>query len=168
MARKASIAALVLLTIVVVLLGAGQWSVRHRSHEVCGICSRHINPQAEVVAEIGGKRHNVCCAHCAVTEGMQEHKPVRLIEVTDYGTGRKLDPARALYVEGSRVVACEHDMTHMGEMKQVQQETFDRCSPGTFAFASRGEADDFVAKNGGVVRDLAELLAPVNGQDGRK
>jgi hypothetical protein len=162
MARKVSIAALVLLAVVAGLLLAGEWSLHRRSQEFCNICSRHINPQAAVIAEIGGTRHHVCCAHCAVTEGLQEHKPVRLIEVTDYSTGRKLDPSRAWFVDGSRINACAHDMTRMNEMKQVQQAAFDRCAPGTFAFASRGDADTFAAKNGGAVLDMKHMLAGVN------
>ncbi len=167
MARKVSIAALVLLVGVGGLLLAGQWKLHRQAAQFCNICQRHINPQAGVVAEIGSRRERVCCAHCAVTEGLQEHKPVRLIEVTDYNTGRKLDPAQAWDVDGSRIHACEHDMTRMGEMKQVQQATFDRCAPGTFAFASRGEADTFAAKNGGAVLEMKQMLAGVNAGEAR-
>ncbi len=162
MARKISYAALVLLAIVGVLLLAGEWTVQQRSQELCGICQRHIHKEAGVIAEIGGKRKHVCCAHCAITEGFQEHKPVKLIEVTDYHSGRKLDPAHAWYVDGSRIVACTHDMTRMNEMKQVENTAFDRCSPGTFAFATHDDADAFAANNGGVVRSLGEMLAGVN------
>jgi len=168
MTRKVSIAALVLLVVVAGLLIAGQWSLRRSSEEVCGFCARHINPKAGVIAEVGGRRRHVCCAHCAVTEGRQEHKPVRLIEVTDYNTGRKLDPRKASYVDGSRIVACTHDMTRMNEMKQVEQAAFDRCSPGTFAFASRAEADTFAANNGGVVRNMEDMLAGVSAGEAKQ
>jgi hypothetical protein len=168
MARKISYAALVLLGVVVVLLVAGEWSVQKKSEEVCGICARHIHKEAGVIAEIGGKRHHVCCAHCAITEGFQEHKPVKLIEVTDYNSRRKLDPAHAWYVDGSRIVACTHDMTRMDEMKQVETSKFDRCSPGTFAFATHDDADAFAARNGGVVRSLGEMLAGVNAGEAKQ
>lgn len=162
MARKVSISAIVLLVIAVGLLLTGEWSVHRHAQEECGICTRHINPQAGVIAEIGGVRHHVCCAHCAITEGRQERKSVRFIEVTDYSTGRKLDPSQAWYVDGSRVMACVHDMTRMDEMKRPEQLAFDRCSPGTFAFASRAEAEAFSAKNGGTVLSLDGMLAGVN------
>jgi hypothetical protein len=162
MAKKVSVGAIALLSIVAGLLLAGQWSLHRHAEDVCGICQRHINPQAAIIAEIGGRRRHVCCAHCAITEGMQEHKPVRLIEVTDCNSGRKLDPAQAWYVDGSRVVACVHDMAHMNEMKQADHIAFDRCSPGTFAFASRGEAEAFRTQNGGAVHSLQEMLASVN------
>ena len=168
MAHKVSMAAVGLLVVVAGLLIAGQWSVHRRSEEVCGICARHINPQAGVIAEIGGVRHHVCCAHCAVTEGLQEHKPVRLIEVTDFSTGRKLDPSHAWYVDGSRIVACVHDMTRLNEMKQVENTAFDRCSPGTFAFASREEADAFAGKNGGAVLNMEGMLAGVNAGEAKQ
>lgn len=168
MPKKLSIAGIGLLVIVAGLLIAGQWSLRRRSEEVCNICARHINPKAGVIAEIGGRREHVCCAHCAVTEGIQEHKRVRLIEVTDYTSGRKLDPLGAWYVDGSRIEACAHEMTRMDEMKQVQQAAFDRCSPGTFAFATKAEAESFVAKNGGAVRTMEEMLAGVNAGEAKQ
>ena len=168
MARKVSFAAIVLLAIVAGLLIAGRWRLHETSQESCGICQRHINPQAGVVAEIGTRRVHVCCAHCAVTEGRQEQKPVRLIEVTDYSSGRKLDPGKAWYVDGSRVVACTHDMSHMGEMKQMDMTTFDRCSPGTFAFASREEAESFMAKNGGTIHNMQEMLAGVSSGEAKQ
>ncbi len=163
MKKKISVSAIALLVVVAALLATGSWSVRrHEEETTCGICARHINPKSGVIAEVGGVRHHVCCAHCAVTEGFQEHKPVKLIEVTDFGSGRKLDPTSAWYVDGSRIVACTHEMTRMNEMKQVEQAAFDRCSPGTFAFASEGEARTFAKNNGGKVMSMGEMLAGVN------
>ncbi len=52
-------------------------------------------------------------------------------------------------------------MAKMSEMKQMDQMSFDRCSPGTFAFADRKAAEAFVAENGGVIHDLAQLLTEV-------
>jgi len=168
MARKVPMAALLLLVVVAGLLIAGEWSLHRRSEEVGGFCARHIHPEAGVIVEVGGRRRHVCCGHCAVTEGLQEHKPVRLFEVTDYNTRRKLDPRQAWYVDGSRIVACTHDMTRMNEMKQVEQAGFDRCSPGTFAFASRAEADTFAANNGGVVRNMEDMLAGVSAGEAKQ
>ncbi len=168
MAPKVSFAAIALLVVVAGLLITGRWSVHETSHESCGICQRHINPQAGVIAEIGTRRVHVCCAHCAVTEGRQEHQPVRLIEVTDYSSGRKLDPSQAWYVDGSRVVACTHDVTRMNEMKQMDMTAFDRCSPGTFAFASREEASAFAAKNGGTIHNMQEMLAGVGSGEAKQ
>lgn len=168
MARKVSIAAFVLLIVVVGLLAGGEYVVKRRSETICGFCQRHINPQAGVVAEVGGRRRHVCCAHCAITEGHQEHKPVRLIEVTDFTSGRRIAPEQAWYVDGSRIMACMHDMSRMDDMKRAQQEVFDRCSPGTFAFANRADAEAFVAANGGVIRSLSAMLAGVGAGEAQK
>ncbi len=168
MARKLSIAAIGLLVIVAALLVGGEWTLHRRSQQFCNICQRHINPQAAVVADIGDRRERICCAHCAVTEGLQEHKRVRLVEVTDYNSGRKLDPREAWYVDGSRINACEHDMPRLDEAKRVQARTFDRCSPGTFAFAVRAQADAFAGANGGAVLSMNELLAGVNAGEAKQ
>jgi hypothetical protein len=161
MAKKASIYGAIAVLVFCALYAGGYWLIHRRSSELCNICQRHIKPQAHVVVEIGGHRRDVCCAHCALTEGRQENRPVRFIEVTDYISGKRLDPQRAWFVDGSRVEACEHDMAKMGEMKQMDQMSFDRCSPGTFAFADHKAAEEFVADNGGEIHDLAQLLKEV-------
>ncbi|HYN15961.1 MAG TPA: hypothetical protein VES66_09265 [Terriglobales bacterium] len=158
MAKKASIYAGLALVVIAVLFASGYRLMNRRSETVCGFCQRHINPRSRVVAEVGGRTRTVCCAHCAVTEARQEHKPLRLIEVTDYLSGDKLNPEQAWYVDGSRVVACEHDMARMDVTKHAEQLAFDRCSPGTFAFHDRKSAEAFVEQNGGALRRLPELL----------
>ncbi len=158
MAKKVSIAALILLVVVGGLLIAGEWAVKQRSETVCGFCNRPIQPSLGVVAQVGGRTRRVCCARCAITEARQEGKPLRLISVTDYVSGRQLPPDRAWYVEDSRAIACDHDMAMVDQDSQVERLSFDRCSPGTFAFARKADADAFVARNGGVVRGLPEML----------
>lgn len=164
MARKVSIAALVLLVVVGGLLVTGEWMVKRRTETVCGFCNRPIQPNLGVVAEVGGRRRRVCCARCAVTEARQENKPLHLISVTDYTTGRQLAPEHAWYVEDSRAIACNHDMAMVDQDRQVERVAFDRCSPGTFAFADKKDADAFVARNGGVVHNLQEMLGEVKSQ----
>ena len=161
MAKKTSIVSLFALLIVGGLFVAGEWSVRRRERESCGICRRHVNPKLAVVAVIGGKERRVCCARCAVTEARQEKQSLQLISVTDYITGRTLRPAEAWFVEDSRAMACDHDMTMTDETKQSLQMTFDRCAPGAFAFASEQQARSFVQENGGVIRRLPELAKEV-------
>lgn len=165
MAKKVSIAALVLLVVVGGLLLGGEWVVKRRTETVCGFCNRPIQPNLGVVAEVGGRTRRVCCARCAVTEARQENKPLRLISVTDYTTGTKLVPDQAWYVEDSRAVACNHDMAMVDQDRQAERLAFDRCSPGTFAFARRKDADAFVAQNGGVVRNLQDILGEAKSHD---
>jgi hypothetical protein len=159
MAKRASVYSAVVLIVVVGLFAGGYLLMNRRSQTQCGFCRRHISPKAHVVAEVGGQRRDVCCAHCAVTESRQEKRPLRLIEVTDYPTGKMVSPEGAWFVENSRVITCQHDMSRMDESKHVEQLTFDRCSPGTLAFSERKAAEAFVSQNGGVLRSLPEVLA---------
>jgi hypothetical protein len=146
MAKKTSIYSAIVLIVVAGLFAGGYLLMNRRSQTECGFCQRHINP------------------NCAVTEARQEKKPLRLIEVTDYPTGKMVSPDGAWFVEDSRVIACEHDMSKMDESKHMEQLAFDRCSPGTFAFSERKAAETFVAQNGGVLRSLAEVLAEAQQQ----
>ena len=159
MARKVSMYSALIVIVVAGLFAGGYLLMNRRSRMECGFCRRRINAKAHVVAEVGGKRRDVCCTHCAVTEARQEKKPLRLITVTDYPTGKLVSPEGAWFVEDSRVIACEHDMSKMDESKHAEQLEFDRCSPGTFAFSDRKAAEEFVAGNGGVLRSLPEVLA---------
>lgn len=143
------------------LLAGGYWLVQRRSVELCSVCGRQVKPEAHAIVEIGGRRRNVCCVRCALTEGRQENKPVRFIEVNDYRTGKELNPRRAWYVDGTRIVACAHGKVRIDEMKQTEEMSFDRCSPSIFAFADRKSAEAFATENGGVVRDPTELLKEV-------
>ena len=133
--------------------------VAHPTPVTCAYCLRPLHANVKVTAEIDGKRADVCCPRCAITEANQEHKSVRLITVHDYSTGKAMSPDKAWYVEGSRVLACEHGAMHMDEMKDAQEMTYDRCSPGTLTFATQQEAADFTAANGGAVVSFEELMS---------
>ncbi len=161
MAKKASMVATVVLLVLGALVGGGYWRMHKQAQEFCGFCQRHISPRARVVAEIGGERRAACCAHCALSEARQEHKPVKILEVTDYDTGAPLKPESAWFVDDSRVVVCEHDAVRTGESKHAEHLMFDRCAPGTLAFASRQAAEAFQQKNGGVLHSFDELLRGV-------
>jgi hypothetical protein len=164
MAKKASVYSVVVVIAVASLFAGGYLLMNRRSKMECGFCQRRINPKAHVVAEVGGQRRDVCCTHCAVTESRQEKKPLRLIAVTDYPTGKLVSPVGAWFVEDSRVIACQHDMSKMDESKHMEPLAFDRCSPGTFAFSDRKAAETFVAESGGVLRSLPEVLAEAQQQ----
>lgn len=161
MAKKASIAALIVLLVLAGLFASGYWVVSRRSETVCGVCQRPIKPEIGVLAEIGGRRKRVCCARCAITEAHQEHTSLRLIYVTDYTTRKQIDPQQAWFVEDSQKMACDHDMAMVDMTKHSEQLSFDRCAPGAFAFARREDAEAFVAQNGGVVRRVKEMTGEV-------
>lgn len=146
------------------LVGAGYYVMVNRENKFCGFCHRSVHPNTKVVAEIDGRRRTVCCARCAITEAYQETKPLRLIAVTDYVSGKDLDPKQAYFVEGSHRVLCAHNEAMVDESKHVQPMTYDRCFPGTYAFARREDAEAFERENGGTVLRLEKLLQGVSGQ----
>jgi hypothetical protein len=154
---------LVLTVIFLVVAGTGVFAwfriVVHPAPVACGYCNRPLHANSMVTAEIAGKRTRACCARCAMSEANQQHKAIRLIEVHDYRTGNALSPANASFVEGSRVIVCEHDMANMSEHKDMPDMVFDRCSPGTLAFATKPEADAFAAQNGGAVLTFEQLMS---------
>jgi hypothetical protein len=163
MAKRAWITTAVLLAFVG-LVAAGYRLMANREATFCGFCHRSIHANTKVVAEIDGRRRTVCCARCAISEAYQEKKPLRLITVTDYVTSKSLNPAQAYFVDGSRKVLCAHDEALVDQSKHVEQMTYDRCFPGTYAFAHREDAEAFVRENGGTVLQLEKLMQGVNSQ----
>jgi hypothetical protein len=154
---------IILAVILLIVAGAATFGwfrfVAHPTPVACGYCSRPLHINSMVTAEIAGKSTQACCARCAISEANQQHKPIRLIEVHDYRTGKGLSPASASFVEGSRVIVCEHDMANMNEHKDMPDMVFDRCSPGTLAFASKQDAGAFVVQNGGTVLSFDQLMS---------
>jgi len=161
MTMKSRRIALAVILLIVVGAGAYAWyrNIGHPVPVACGYCLRPLHANVKVTAEIDGKRAEVCCPRCAITEANQEHKPVRLITVHDYSTGKAMSPEAAWYVEGSRVLACEHNGMHMGEMKDSAPMAYDRCSPGTLTFATKQQAEDFTAANGGTAISFGQLMS---------
>ena len=154
-------------TVLVVLAGlvaAGYRLMANREETFCGFCHRSIHANTKVIAEIDGRRRTVCCARCAVSEAYQEKKPLRLIAVTDYVSGKSLNPEQAYFVDGSRKVLCAHDEAMVDQSKHAQEMTFDRCFPGTYAFAHREDAEAFMRENGGTVLQLQKLMQGVSAQ----
>ena len=156
--RKFAVAGILLIAVGALVYG---WSrfVNHPTPTVYRYCLRPLHANLMVTAEIGGKTAEVCCARCAITEANQEHKPLRLLEVHDYPTGKAVVPEKAWFVEGSRAMACMHDAMRMDDMKGTDELTYDRCSPGTFSFQNKPDADAFIAKNGGTVVSYSQLMS---------
>src|SRR3974390_2526213 len=149
----------VLTVIALVLLGLGGYELKSlRNPQECGFCRRPIDERLHTVAEIDGVRKQGCCPRCAGPESHHQHKPVRLIRVRDYSTTKDLDPAKAWYVSDSHAFACTHDSMRMDEMKQPEALGFDRCSPGTFAFAKKENAELFINQHGGRILKMEQLL----------
>jgi hypothetical protein len=146
------------------LVAAGYRLMANREATFCGFCHRSVYANSKVIAEIDGRRRTVCCARCAISEAYQEKKPLRLIAVTDYVSSKSLNPKQAYFVDGSRKVLCSHDEAMVDESRNAQPMTYDRCFPGTYAFAHREDAEAFVRENGGTVLQLQDLMRGVSAQ----
>jgi hypothetical protein len=163
MAKRAWITTAVLV-VLAGLVAAGYRLMANREATFCGFCHRSIHANTKVIAEIDGRRRTVCCARCAISEAYQVKKPLRLIAVTDYVSSKSLNPEQAYFVDDSRKVLCAHDEAMVDESRHAQQMTYDRCFPGTYAFAHREAAESFVRENGGTVLQLQELMQGVSAQ----
>ncbi len=162
MSRQKRFGLTILAAVALAALAMGYFDYRQYSEpQVCGFCQRPLKPNLRIVAEVGSRRMAACCVRCAISEAVQERKPLRLVQVRDYTTGAALRPQDAYYVDDSRAMACDHDMMRMNEMKHSEQMAFDRCSPGTFAFARQADAEAFVRANGGVIRRFAQIMQGV-------
>lgn len=162
MGKKAKAAAYVLSGLVLLALAAGgYWLLRRTQPDTCPICRREIHAASRAVIQRNGEPEPVCCARCAFTFEEQKHKPIRLVEVTDYFLKQPLKPADAYYVEGSRIVLCAKREPLLDQTKHPYEPVFDRCAPSLYAFTRREDAAAFAAANGGVIRRLPELLKEV-------
>ena len=162
MNRKQILSFLLSVLVVTALAVGGYWLIQRTEPKgKCSICQREIHAEARAIVDRDGKREPVCCARCAFTLARQQHKSVRLAEVTDYVTRRPLRPEAAYFVEGSNVILCETHEPLLDTSKQPHDRVFDRCVPSLYAFARREDAEAFAASNGGAVRRLAQLLEEV-------
>jgi nitrous oxide reductase accessory protein NosL len=130
----------------------------------CVLSNRPIHADVAVrVAVEGGPHGEACCLRCAITYAQQYRKRVRVLWVTDYATGRRLDPERATYVTGSDVNRCmgPPDQASAGR-RETDMIVWDRCSPSSIAFARRNDAEAFQRIHGGRIQTFAEVIGPAN------
>ncbi len=149
-----------LLAVLLLALGYAGWT-RWRSSEtqICQACSRPIHIHTRTVGLVGNHRELFCCPACALTTHDQSGKPVKIVELTDYGTGSALSPTQAFLVRGSDVNPCAQQHGPVTSDKQPTDVSFDRCSPSMLAFASREAAERFAKEHGGEVLSFSEVAA---------
>jgi hypothetical protein len=124
----------------------------------CAFCLRPEHTESRVKVQPEGEPvREACCLSCALSYQRQTGKHVRILAVTEHGTGRLIGPAGAVFVVGSDVSPCQHDGLHVGEGRGIYEVRWDRCLPSILAFASREEAAAFEAQHGGTIRTLEEL-----------
>jgi len=150
---------IVALGAVVAVLGSAWYLVSHRQAKICPFSGREIHPQTRALVAIGGKKYETCCVRCAIIEAQQTGKPLEVLKVADFETGKLIDPEKAWYVENSDVNLCMH-MAPAAEShgrESVYVRTFDRCSPSVLAFSSEQHARGFIDRHSGALKRLADL-----------
>lgn len=139
-------------------LGGGAWyELRTRPPAFCEISGRPIHPDMATVVQVDGKKLYTCCPRCPLTLAVQTGKSVRIIEVTDYVTGRRLKASDAYFVDGSQVEMCSSPRLKSDESRTPYQRLFDRCSPSLLTFAGEEDARRFVNQYGGSIKRLDDL-----------
>jgi hypothetical protein len=159
MSGKSRIATFILSIVFLAAIAAGgYWVLLRTRPQVCPICERSIHPHSAAIVLIDNQPVTVCCIRCGITHNFQVGKPGEIIAVTEYTTDRLMKPERAFYVEGSRISMCDaHGGGLMDQTKHSYPRLFDRCEPSTYAFADRGQAEDFARANGGKLLTWEEL-----------
>jgi len=163
------IAGTVGLIAVLALLGGAWYFASHRQPKVCPFSGREIHPETRAVVTVGGTKYETCCVRCAIIEAQQTGKPLRVLKVADFETGKHIDPSRAWFVEASSVNFCMR-MSPAAEgpsRESVYLRAFDRCSPSVLAFSSEQHARDFIAQHGGALKRLNDLQSEVTSNTGK-
>jgi len=145
-----------ILALGVVLASAAALSACARSQPVCEFCHMPIPAQTAARVEVDGHVHRVCDPRCALTHQQQTGEVSTLVRVTDFETGRPLDPARAYYLNGSDTAPDVRQETFRQPMDPMYRE-WHRCLPSVLAFGSRAAAARYQSVHGGRIETLGEL-----------
>ena len=157
MNQKLKVAA-ILADVLLLAAGTGAWyMLRGRPAAFCQIDGRPIHAPMRTLVEVNGKRIYTCCPRCPLTLESQTGAKVRLVEVTDYITGRQIPASQAYFVDGSDVEICSTPRARPQGEQLPYERMFDRCAPSLIAFADEGQTRAFMAQHGGVLRRLGEL-----------
>ncbi len=98
------------------LLGGAGYYLSQQVHLDCDICSRHLHE--EITCKIylsGGEVLEACCPRCGL-RFERSNDDVVSAQVADFTTGEFVPADKALYVEGSLVQLCAHDLTQRDGM----------------------------------------------------
>lgn len=131
--------------------------------EACQVCYRpvHAGQEYTVVLTDGTKEHT-CCPRCGMHFQIRQGDKVLSERATDYATGARIDPAQAIFVEGSDLMTCCASPALKREEPQKAAELiWDRCLPSLVAFKTKTEAQQFWQLHGGRLLSYAEALDSV-------
>jgi hypothetical protein len=133
--------------------------IERREHHSCRACSRPVHEHMRTIAAVDGQRGVYCCPACALSEHQQAGRPVQVVELTDFLTGKSLEPSGAYLVRDSNVNPCSRHEPSVTSDKQPMHTHFDRCSPSLLAFRDAQTAQTFTAERGGQILRFAELAS---------
>lgn len=159
MRTRILIAGVIGLSVTLAVLFGAWYLISLRQPKVCPFSGRAIHPQTRALVSLGGKEYETCCMRCAIVEAQQTGKPLRVLKVADFETGKLIDPGGAWFVESSSVNLCMR-MSPAAESpsrESVYMRGFDRCSPSALAFTREQQARAFMAQHGGALKRLADL-----------
>jgi len=150
----------IFLTLLMLLLvGAGVFYWKTSGHGSCEVCER---PGCKALSfqlkSRWGLKVNTCCPRCGIRY-QKKHEGITISNATDFSTGKHIDAAAAVYVEGSDVKFCQTPKTIQDEIRGCCiYPKFDRCLPSLIAFKHKGDAQVFRSKHGGRYVSLEKLI----------
>jgi hypothetical protein len=129
-----------------------------RSPHVCAVCDRaECKGMAFRVTLEDGKVVETCCPRCALHYLETNHQQARVMEATDFATGRWMDATHAVYVSDSNMHPCTELNTLRDPQGCCMLKTYDRCLPSLVAFAANDEASAFQKNHGGQLVAFSEI-----------
>jgi len=130
--------------------------------EECSFCTIKMPHESKTVVLVEGKStpQRACSITCALAYQRATGKKVRFLRVTDFLSGKTLDPQKAFYVKGSDVNPCEEHSRSLivSEFRTPLYLDWSRYTPTVLAFATREDAEKFQKEHGGRV-----ALSPILG-----
>ena len=152
-AGKAAIAAMAFVSLAVATWGV----IRYRTPELCYACQRDLHKHSITTGLLDGKPAKFCCTMCAMSEGKQSGKHVQVTALTDFVTGKTLEPGEAFLVKNSDINPCMDGKGKLSGDKQPLHVHFDRCAPSLLSFASQQDAAAFAREHGGQMVRFPEV-----------
>lgn len=153
-------ARILVLTLILAVAGsAGYYFFYADAERSCAVCNRPLHEETFYrIRLMGGETEDVCCPRCGL-RFQRGRKDLVSAEVADFFHGRRLDAAKAFYVEGSELhLCCGEPAPRRDATGGKFVLTWDRCLPSLVAFETREEAEGFRRQHGGTIRTYADLL----------
>ncbi len=129
--------------------------------EMCSFCYIKIHHESKTIVLVEGEStpRRACSITCALTYQRTTGKKVRFLWVTDFLSGKTLDPRKAFYVVGSDINPCEEHSKSavLSELRIPLFLDWSRYTPTVLAFATREDTEKFQKEHGGRVA-LSSIL----------